>query len=594
VPRDVFLHLRSLSSLGQFSEALRVLNQGCSLNSRDEDAVAILSNLGRIALEEREYELAYQAYLTAYDHARKAPRLGPVFVLGVLCDAVELSTLAVDQSKSVDTTPQRAALERALTHATVVPEQPISPDLLSKLIIAAGEVGSTQRMHDTIEEYCNGRDAGHLNSAATEGLLELLLGHEYVMCVRVQGLRLLEDAQEAYLNAYRRLKPFPEYAPLKSYALLCAARVASTMQDRAGIELYLDESAHEFIELPPQNRSTILAAILLDELSKAAELQPHRRAVFDQVFDAADLPVHHLISGLVRWTSPYCVDSRLKQTENPTQYDEVLEDVRRLLKRAQLLVADVMGVSNLDRAQLSISTCHMHLRGGDVEKAIRELREGLGIAAVDPRGIDIVFPSLTNFAWEQDRIEYASELCSMYSELIQIAPQSRTNDEDVADFKFQLVVGLVNALVHAECSNEKRAEILTGALKNLIVYLLRKQASPSSEIYSFAQVLQRGAELACELSPCLERSELLSILRDLHAESLRRRDRMEGADFEWLQRALEVEQSAVVLYEMLGDSARLTASNERIGRINQEIDFRISEDEARGYSDGDDSPSEWS
>jgi hypothetical protein len=593
VPSDVFLHVRSLCSVGQFSEALRALNERCSLNSRDEEAVKILANVGRTAVEEREYEFAYKAYLAAYDHARRAPRYGPVALLDVMCDAVELSTLAVDQSESVDTSQQRAALERALMHATAVPECDISPDLISKVIIAAGEVGSTQQIYDMLEDYCNGRDSRHLNSGANEGLFELLLGHEYVTYERLQASRLLVDAQEAYLNAYRKLQTFPEYAQLKSYALLCAARVAVTMRDTAGAELYLDESAREFVALPPQSRSHTLAARLLDDISRMAELSPHLRAGFYLVFEKTDLPVHYLISSLVRWSSPYCVNSRLKQAETPDQRHEILEDVRKMLGRAQLLVDDVMGVSNLDRVQLNISSCHMHLRDGDVAKAIVELRKGLHIAAVDPRGVDLVFPSLTQLAWDHEHTEHASELCSMYEELIQITPQSRACDEDIADFKFQLVVGLVNALSQVDYPELQEAQIMTRALKNLVVHLMRKQISPASEIYAFSCVLKRGADLVTALSPSQERGELLTVLRDLHEESLRRRGKIGTSDSEWLRKALEVEQSALVIYENLGESSRHAASTERLNRIDQELENRIVEGGEQGEANEDNFSDDW-
>lgn len=588
VPREAFLHVRSLCSTGYFSEAIGVLDQSCSLQSPNEWEVRILWHLGNTALEERDYQLAYHAHQVAYDRALRVTHFGPTELLSLLCDAAELNTLAFPQSKFIGSSYVRTTLEDAVVRALTTSNSAISPDLMCKMIMAAGEVGSTQQILDTVEDFCLGRYSQHLNSAATEGLLELLLGHEYVRQERMQGMRLLCDAQEAYLNSYRKLRGFSEYCQLQPYALLCAARVAGLMRDNSGEELYLTECAHEFVQLAPVSRSLASSARVLDAIANHAVLTPHFRSLFEVVFERVELPVHHLVAGLALWNRPYCVNSRLKYAESLEQQEEVIEDTRKMIDRAEELARDIIGISNTDRVLLSVSRVHMALRDGDEERALATLHEGLRITAVDPRSLDLIFPFLVEVAWDWEHSEHADQLCSMFEELIELAPRSDAYDEEVADLKCQLVVGLANSLPHIACSDERKAHTLARAVENLTKHLMRKRDSSVDEIRVFSNILERGVNLATLSSLSTECGNLLLALRELYEESFRRRERIEAADIDWLREALRVERNALVIFQALGEVGGSATCSERVAEINQEIENRIRAGEEEGAADEED------
>lgn len=594
VPLEAFLRVRSLCSTGHFSEAINVLDTSCSLSTGGESSVLILSHLGRTALEERNYGLAYHAYQSAFEYAQRASVYGPLELLGLLCDSVELTSLAFPQSKFLGNETARTALEDSIGLVLSAPHHPVPPELISKIIVAAGEVGSNNKITELLDEYLNGRYSSHLNSAATEGLLELLWGHEVAILDQLQGFRLLHEAEEAYLNAGRKLRSFPEYAPLVSYALLCAGRAVGMMQERSGAELYLEEAAREFVSLPPELRSVGSAARILDSIAGYAALAPYLRGLYQKVFEQTDLPVHHLISALVLWSQPYCITARLRETQNPEQRDQILEDTHSMIQRAEQLSQDVLGVTNIDRVLLSVAKVHLASHDEDSDKALASLREGLCIAAVDPRGIDLVFPYLVQVAWDDSQVERAPQLISMFTEILEIAPRPGPYAEEIADFKSQLVVGIVNSLNCLELPPEHKAQRLSGALDNLVSYLKRRRYPNSDEVRVFSHILEHGVRLVVSSAQSESRTQLLCALRDFYCESPSRLDRVGSATLSWLRHALVVELQAVSVYACLGEVSRYAASFERAERLRHEIDMRVNagegEQQAEEEFPDDDSP----
>jgi hypothetical protein len=552
----------------------------------------MLWQLGILALEERDYESAHQVLLASYDRAQRVSGFEATELLSLLCDAGQVTTLAFPHSKAIGDSKVRKILEERVAQVTTSRHLPVSSALLSKIVISTGEVGSTQLILDSVDEYCNGTCAQHLNSAATEGLLELLLGHEYVRLRGEQGTSFLQDAQEAYLNAYRKLRGFSEYAELRPYALLCAARVAGTMQDRAGEELFLRESANDFIALPSSSSSLATSLLLLDAIASHAALSPHFRYLFEQVFERTELPLHHLVAGLSLWSRPYCITARLKSVESLEQQNDVIEDARKMIDRAETLARDVTGISNSDRVLLSVSRVHMALRDGEEDKALAPLHEGLRLAAEDPRCVDLIFPCLVEVVWDWDHAEYADQLCSMFEELIQLTPPSERYNDEVADFKSQLVVGLANCLPYIRKEDKHKAEVLTTALENLLDSLKRRHAWSVEEIKVFSSILEQGVNLVAHPASCEESKRLYLALRELHAESMWRHDCVETADIDWLREALKVEENALVIFQALGEPHRCDATSERANKIRREIEERIRAGESLQDFDQDDFPDE--
>lgn len=566
LPKQAVEHIKSLCSAGLAPDAIGVLREN---GPSYADGSEFFASMGHASLEHSDYERAFDAYLAAYKCAKNSGAYGPVSLLEKLCDGAQLVRLLNEPNSSECRQGLLEKIDEAILAACFDDGQQITVPLFSTLVMTIGEVGATERTTNFLRALLEQLEPefGELWGANYEKIMSsfyfMIAGHA-VLAGDLGDMTARESmrARGHYQTAREMLSEVEALPELQSYLSLSIARLHAQFTDQVSANMNLLHAIAALENLKPEERSLSSLARIVQCIAEQAIISPELESLHSEVVDRFELPIHHHIRALTSWTSPSALNARLMLGDRDEGITNTVQKTRAMIERAEYMTENVDDVSNQDTVQLQISKCYIAAAfDGDPYSMLSQADKALRIAARNPGAAPDVLELLDGLVWSPSLELPPASLRDMFNDILQIQPQlPPPHAGEAAEFKCQLLVGLIKNLERSEASLEEQREILLPAMKKFMEFLFDTEREDFNlEAPPLAAILRSGQKLWLSLPVGEDKSACAKMLTTLY----QRKSPSPPEDvLEWLKDAYEIEEIAKVLYLALGETHRSAAAGE--------------------------------
>jgi hypothetical protein len=574
--RDAVGQIIDLCSAGLSPDAIGVLKRNrCSRSNGS----AFLADAAHVALEHSNYECAFDAYTAACRCAASSGKYESVSILEKLCDVAHVMGLLSDSGLSEVRQARRQDIDEAIIDICVRGEHPRILPLMSKLLIALGEVGAPEKTTKWLSDWLANPDlefenlwGPHKNNMITAFVMTIAAHELLADETRIPGQGVAWRSRGYYETARAALHAAKAFPELQSYLSLRIARLHGERKDGHEVKMNFLRATTELEQLAPEDRPLASVVMLVKCIADHAVFFPELMSLHGDVVDRFGLPIHHHISALAFWTAPPTLQEQLERETTEEGQESIVAQARAMIRRAEFLAAGVDQVPIQDSVQLLISKASIAaLFDQDYYSAFSEAYKAFRIAARNPGATPGVMNILERFAWTQQVGPSADELRDMFDELLQVEPKlPPPHGATAAEFKCLLVVGLVNALEWTEATLEEQRKTLLPAMKQFMEFLFDTEREDYNiESPALAAILRSGHRVWLSLPVGADRNNCAKVLTTLY----QRKSPLPPEDeLEWLRDARDVEQIARLLYISQGKTREAATAQALESALTARID----------------------